>query len=49
MVVAVFVILAGFGAAKDTLQPLLGQPPTKEFVKELEDIVLQDKHIIGRA
>ena len=47
VVVAVFVILAGFGAAKDTLQPLLGQPPTKEFVKELEDIVLQDKHIIG--
>ena len=47
VVVAVFVILAGFGAAKDTLQPLLGQPPTKEFVQELENIVLQDKHIIG--
>ena len=47
VVVAVFVILAGFGAAKDTLQPLLGQPPTKEYVQELENIVLQDKHIIG--
>lgn len=47
VVVAVFVIFAGFGAAKDTLQPLLGQPPTKEFVQELENIVLQDKHIIG--
>ena len=29
------------------MQPLLGQPPTKEFVQELENIVLQDKHIIG--
>lgn len=47
VVVAVFVILAGFGAAKDTLQPLLGQPPTKEYVQELQNIVLQDKHIIG--
>ena len=47
VVVAVFVIFAGFGAAKDTLQPLLGQPPTKEYVQELQNIVLQDKHIIG--
>ena len=28
-------------------QPLLGQPPTKEYVQELQNIVLQDKHIIG--
>lgn len=47
IVVAVFVMLAGVGAAKDTLQPLLGQPPTKEFVKELESLVLQDEHLIG--
>ena len=34
--VALFVIIAGFKAAKETLSPLLGQPPSKEFVKELE-------------
>lgn len=30
--VACFVLYAGFGAAKDTLNPLLGEPPSREFV-----------------
>lgn len=47
IIVAVFVLIAGVGAAKDVLQPLLGQPPEKEFVEELERIVLEDEHIIG--
>lgn len=46
-VVAVFVLIAGVGAAKDMLQPLLGQPPKKEFVDEIERLVMEDKHIIG--
>lgn len=46
-VVAVFVIATGIEAAKDTLKPLLGQPPQETFVRELEKIVMQDKHIIG--
>ncbi|MDD3238749.1 MAG: cation diffusion facilitator family transporter [Lachnospira sp.] len=46
-VVAVFVLIAGIGAAKDMLQPLLGQPPEKEFVEEIERLVLEDQHIIG--
>lgn len=45
--VALFVIIAGFKAAKETLSPLLGQPPSKEFVKELERLILEDEHIIG--
>ncbi len=46
-VVAIFVLKAGFDAAKDTLQPLLGQPPSKEYVEKLESIVLEDDNIIG--
>ena len=45
--VALFVIIAGFKAAKETLSPLLGQPPSKEFVKELERLILEDEHIKG--
>ena len=45
--VALFVIIAGFKAAKETLSPLLGQPPSKEFVKELERLILEDEHIMS--
>ncbi|MFR4338220.1 MAG: cation transporter dimerization domain-containing protein [Lachnospira pectinoschiza] len=47
VVVAVFVILAGFGAAKDHCSHFLVSHQLKKFVQELENIVLQDKHIIG--
>ncbi|MGN0329301.1 MAG: cation diffusion facilitator family transporter [Lachnospira sp.] len=47
VIVAFFVMYAGFGAAKDTLQPLLGQPPEREFVEEIEKLLLEDEHIIG--
>ncbi|MDO5402235.1 MAG: cation diffusion facilitator family transporter [Eubacteriales bacterium] len=46
-VVAVFVLIAGVGAGRDVLQPLLGQPPKKEFVDEIERLVMEDEHIIG--
>lgn len=47
IIVAAFVFMAGIEAAKDTLQPLLGQPPEKEFVEVLENIVMEDENIIG--
>lgn len=47
VVVAIFVLIAGVGAAKDMLQPLLGQPPEKEFVQAIEDVVMEDHNIIG--
>lgn len=46
-VVAVFVFMAGVEAAKETVYPLLGQPPEKEFVQEIEKLVMEDEHIIG--
>ena len=43
IVVAVFVFLAGFGAAKETIGPLLGQPPEPEFVEKIESIIMEYK------
>lgn len=46
-VVACFVLYAGYNAAKDTLNPLLGEPPSKEFVAQIRDIVMAHQEIIG--
>ena len=46
-VVAVFIFYTGIKAAKDTISPLLGQPPSPELVKEIEDTVLAHPEIIG--
>lgn len=45
--VACFVLYAGYSAAKDTLNPLLGTPPSPEFVEEIKDIVMAHREIIG--
>lgn len=47
ILVALFILYAGYGAAKDTISPLLGQKPSAEFVKEIERTVLAHKEIIG--
>ena len=47
VVVAGFILWAGVNAAKDTIDPLLGQPPTPEFVREVQKLVLAHRHIIG--
>lgn len=45
--VAIFILITGFHAAKDTISPLLGQAPDPEFVKQVNDIVLSYDGIIG--
>lgn len=47
LLVSVFILFAGFKAAKDTISPLLGQPPTKEFVDKINDIVMSHEEITG--
>lgn len=48
VLVGCFIFYAGFCAARDTLNPLLGQPPEKEFVERIENIVLDfDENISG--
>jgi len=38
---------AGIKTAKETLSPLLGQPPSPEFVQQVEELVLSHEDIIG--
>lgn len=45
--VAVFICIAGINAARDTINPLLGQAPDPDFVKQIQDIVLSYDGIIG--
>lgn len=47
VLVALFIFKGGIDAAKDTIDPLLGKPPTAEFVKEIEDLVMAHKEISG--
>ena len=47
IIVAGVVIYAGIGIVKDTLGPLLGEPPEKEDVDELEKLVLSHDGVIG--
>ncbi|MDE7218793.1 MAG: cation diffusion facilitator family transporter [Oscillospiraceae bacterium] len=45
--VALFILWSGFGAAKDTVNPLLGQPPSPEFVERIRALVRSRPEIIG--
>lgn len=47
VLVAGFVFYAGIGVLKDTVSPLLGQPPTPETVKAIEDKILSYDGIVG--
>jgi cation diffusion facilitator family transporter len=47
ILVAVFILYAGYNAAKDTLSPLLGQVPDPQFISRIEDIVIAHEEIIG--
>ncbi len=47
LAVSVFILLAGLKSAYETIGPLLGQPPEKEFVEEIEKIVLSGNDILG--
>lgn len=47
VLVALFILWAGVGVARDTLSPLLGQAPDPELVQKIEDIVMSREEIIG--
>ena len=38
--VGILIFVAGINAAKETLDPLLGQPPEQEFVEQIEGLVM---------
>lgn len=47
MLVGIFIMYAGISAAKDTINPLLGQPADEYFVERVHEIVLSRKEILG--
>ncbi len=47
VLVGLLILYAGYNAAKDTLNPLMGTPPDAEFVKKVEDIVMSYDSILG--
>lgn len=47
VLVGLFICFAGYHAAKDTISPLLGQAPEKEFVRQINDIVMAYDNVIG--
>lgn len=47
VVVALFIIKTGFDSAKDTINPLLGEPPDREFIEGIEKSVLSHDVVLG--
>ncbi len=45
--VAVFILLAGINAAKETLNRILGEPPTKELITDIETTILSYEEFVG--
>lgn len=47
LLVAVFILRSGWGAAKDTLDPLLGQGPDPDLVESIQKAVLAHPQVTG--
>lgn len=47
VMVAIFILYAGYSAAKETISPLLGKVPEPEFVEKIEAIVIAHEEVIG--
>jgi len=44
---AVFILYSGLNAARETIEPLLGTPPSKEFLDKISEIVLSHEAVSG--
>lgn len=47
ILVSLIILWAGYGAARDTISPLLGQKPDPSLVSRIREIVVQQPDIIG--
>lgn len=47
VLVGIFIFYVGISAARDTLNPLLGQPPEEAFVEQIEELVLKHSEVSG--
>ncbi|MEG2080363.1 MAG: cation diffusion facilitator family transporter, partial [Oscillospiraceae bacterium] len=47
LIVAGFIFYSGYGILKDTIAPILGKAPDKEFVEEIEQKIMSYDGVIG--
>ena len=47
VLVSLFIFYAGYNAAKDTIDPLLGKNPDPEFVESIKNIVMSHDNVVG--
>ncbi len=45
--VALFILWAGINSAKDTLNEILGKPPEKELIEDIENLILSFDEFVG--
>ncbi len=47
MAVSAFILFTGIKSVKDTIGPLLGEPPDRDFVRKIYDLVKSFEEIVG--
>ena len=47
IVVGIFIMYSGWGAASETLQPILGKPADPEILGRIMEIALRDRRVLG--
>ncbi len=47
VIVSIFILISGINLVKETLDPLLGQPPTKEMFETIEQKILSYDNVLG--
>jgi cation diffusion facilitator family transporter len=47
VIVSIFILISGINLVKETLDPLLGQPPTKEMFETIEQKILAYDNVLG--
>lgn len=45
--VALFILWSGFNTARETFGPLLGEPPSAELIKSIEQLILKNENFYG--
>lgn len=47
VLVSIFIFISGINLVKETLNPLLGEPPTKEMYETIENKILSYENVLG--
>ncbi len=47
LIVAAFILYTGYQTIRDSLSPLLGQPPSEELVNQIKELVMSHDGVIG--